>query len=130
MPANISSKDDLQRLVDETRKAFGQIDILVCNAASNPYYGPMSGISDEAFRKILDNNIVSNNWLIQMVAPEMKERKDGSIIIISSVGGLRGTRGDRRLRDLQGRRHADGAQPGAGAVARRTSGSTASRRAW
>jgi NAD(P)-dependent dehydrogenase (short-subunit alcohol dehydrogenase family) len=91
VPANISSKDDLQRLVDETRAAFGPIDILVCNAASNPYYGPMSGISDEAFRKILDNNIVSNNWLIQMVAPEMKERKDGSIIIISSIGGLRGT---------------------------------------
>jgi NAD(P)-dependent dehydrogenase (short-subunit alcohol dehydrogenase family) len=91
VPANISSKDDLQRLVDETRKAFGQIDILCCNAASNPYYGPMSGISDEAFRKILDNNIVSNNWLINMVAPEMKERKDGSIIIISSIGGLRGT---------------------------------------
>ena len=91
VPANISSKDDLQRLVDETRKAFGQVDILVCNAASNPYYGPMSGISDEAFRKILDNNIVSNNWLINMVSAEMKERKDGSIIIISSVGGLRGT---------------------------------------
>lgn len=91
VPCNISSKDDLQRLVDETRKAFGQVDILVCNAASNPYYGPMSGISDEAFRKILDNNIVSNNWLIQMVAPEMQERKDGSIIIISSIGGLRGT---------------------------------------
>ena len=91
MPCNISSKDDLQRLVDETRKAFGQVDILVCNAASNPYYGPMSGISDEAFRKVLDNNIVSNNWLIQMVAPEMKERSDGSIMIISSVGGLRGT---------------------------------------
>src|SRR3984957_8255578 len=90
VPANISSKDDLQRLVDETRKAFGQVDILVCNAASNPYYGPMSGISDDAFRKILDNNIVSNNWLINMVAPEMTERKDGSIVIISSVGGLRG----------------------------------------
>jgi NAD(P)-dependent dehydrogenase (short-subunit alcohol dehydrogenase family) len=91
VPANISSKDDLQRLVDETRKAFGQVDILVCNAASNPYYGPMSGLSDEAFRKILDNNIVSNHWLIHMVAPEMKERKDGAIIIVSSIGGLRGT---------------------------------------
>jgi NAD(P)-dependent dehydrogenase (short-subunit alcohol dehydrogenase family) len=90
VPANISSKDDLQRLVDETRSAFGKIDILICNAASNPYYGPMSGISDEAFNKILSNNIVSNNWLINMVAPEMKERRDGSIIIVSSVGGLRG----------------------------------------
>jgi NAD(P)-dependent dehydrogenase (short-subunit alcohol dehydrogenase family) len=90
VPANISSKDDLQRLVDETRKAFGRVDILVCNAASNPYYGPMSGISDDAFRKILDNNIISNHWLIQMVAGEMKERKDGAIIIVSSIGGLRG----------------------------------------
>ena len=91
VPANISSKDDLQNLVDETRKAFGKIDIVVCNAASNPYYGPMSGIEDEQFRKILENNIIANNWLIQMVAPEMRERKDGSIILISSIGGLRGS---------------------------------------
>ncbi len=91
VPANISSKDDLQRLVDETRKAFGQVDILVCNAASNPYYGPMAGITDDQFRKILDNNIVSNHWLIQMVAPEMRERKDGAIVVVSSIGGLRGT---------------------------------------
>ena len=91
VPANISSKDDLQRLVDETRTAFGKVDILVCNAASNPYAGPMSGMSDEAFRKILDNNIVSNHWLIHMVAPEMAARKDGAIVIISSIGGLRGT---------------------------------------
>jgi NAD(P)-dependent dehydrogenase (short-subunit alcohol dehydrogenase family) len=90
IPASISSKDDLQRLIDETRKAFGKIDVLVCNAAVNPYYGPMSGISDEAFRKILDSNIVANNWLVNMVAPEMKERRDGAIIIVSSVGGLRG----------------------------------------
>ena len=91
VPANISSKDDLQRLVDETRAAFGKVDILVCNAASNPYAGPMSGMSDEAFRKILDNNIVSNHWLIHMVAPEMAARKDGAIVIISSIGGLRGS---------------------------------------
>jgi NAD(P)-dependent dehydrogenase (short-subunit alcohol dehydrogenase family) len=91
VPANISSKVDLQNLVDETRKAFGKIDILVCNAASNPYYGPMSGMEDEQFRKILDNNIVSNHWLIQMVAPEMRERREGSIIVVSSIGGLRGS---------------------------------------
>ena len=89
--ANISSKDDLQRLVDEARAAFGKIDILVCNAASNPYYGPMSGISDEAFQKILGNNIVSNHWLAQLVAPGMMERRDGAIVIVSSIGGLRGS---------------------------------------
>ncbi|MDB5436245.1 MAG: oxidoreductase, short-chain dehydrogenase/reductase family [Phenylobacterium sp.] len=91
IPANISSKDDLQRLMDDTRKAFGKIDILVCNAASNPFYGSQLDISDDAFGKILTNNIVANNWMIGMVAPEMKERKDGAIIIVSSIGGLRGS---------------------------------------
>jgi NAD(P)-dependent dehydrogenase (short-subunit alcohol dehydrogenase family) len=87
--ANISAKGELQNLVNQTGRAFGKIDILVCNAASNPYYGPMAGISDDQFRKILDNNILSNHWLIQMVAPEMIERKEGSIIIVSSIGGLK-----------------------------------------
>lgn len=86
--ANISSKADLQNLVEKTGEAFGRIDILVCNAASNPYYGPMAGIDDEQFRKILSNNIISNHWLIQMVAPQMLEREEGSIIIVSSIGGL------------------------------------------
>jgi NAD(P)-dependent dehydrogenase (short-subunit alcohol dehydrogenase family) len=90
VPANIASKEELQRLVDETNAAFGRIDVLVCNAATNPYAGPMAGISDEQFLKILQNNVVSNHWLIQMVAPQMLERRDGSIIIVSSIGGLKG----------------------------------------
>jgi NAD(P)-dependent dehydrogenase (short-subunit alcohol dehydrogenase family) len=89
--ANISSKEALQNLVDHTNQVFGQIDILVCNAASNPYYGPLAGISDEQFHKILDNNIISNHWLIGMCAPQMIERKEGSVIIVSSNGGLRGS---------------------------------------
>ena len=86
--ANISDKDELQNLVDEDPQAVRADRRLVCNAASNPYYGPMAGISDEQFRKILDNNVVANHWLIPMVAPEMIERKEGSIIIVSSIGGL------------------------------------------
>ncbi|MFC6196729.1 SDR family NAD(P)-dependent oxidoreductase [Ponticaulis profundi] len=89
--ANISSKDDLQNLVDQTNAAFGKIDIVVCNAASNPYYGPMSGISDEQFEKVLSNNIISNHWLIQMALPQMVERKDGAIVLVSSIGGLKGS---------------------------------------
>jgi len=88
IPASISSKEELQTLADETRKQLGRIDVLVCNAASNPYYGPMAGISDDQFRKILDNNVIANHWLISMVAPEMLERGEGSIIIVSSIGGL------------------------------------------
>jgi NAD(P)-dependent dehydrogenase (short-subunit alcohol dehydrogenase family) len=89
--ASISDKGALARLVEETRAAFGRIDILVCNAASNPYYGPLAGIEDDQFRKILDNNIIANHWLIQLCAPEMRERRDGAIIIVSSIGGLRGS---------------------------------------
>ncbi|HEX5184183.1 MAG TPA: SDR family oxidoreductase [Allosphingosinicella sp.] len=89
VPASISSKEALQHLVDEARRRLGRIDILVCNAASNPYYGPMGGISDDQFRKILENNVIANHWLIQMVAPEMIEHRRGSIIIVSSIGGLK-----------------------------------------
>ncbi|SFP61206.1 hypothetical protein SAMN04488241_10473 [Sphingomonas rubra] len=89
--ASISDKAALQRLVDETVAAFGQVDVLVCNAASNPYYGPQEGIADDQFRKVLDNNIISNHWLISMVAPAMRERGEGSIVIVSSIGGLRGS---------------------------------------
>lgn len=89
--ASIASKPDLQNLVQATMQAFGRIDVLVCNAASNPYYGPMAGIEDDQFRKILENNVIANHWLIQMIAPQMIERRDGAIIIVSSIGGLRGS---------------------------------------
>jgi NAD(P)-dependent dehydrogenase (short-subunit alcohol dehydrogenase family) len=88
---NINSKESLQSLVDQTRAKWGKIDVLVCNAALNPYFGPSSGCPDEAFDKIMDGNIRSNHWLCSMVLPEMEERKEGSIIIISSIGGLRGS---------------------------------------
>lgn len=89
--ASISDKAALEAMVSETRQRLGKIDILVCNAASNPYYGPMAGISDEQFHKIFDNNVLANHWLITMIAPEMIARKDGAIIIVSSVGGLIGS---------------------------------------
>ena len=91
LEASISSKADLERRVAQPQDRLGPIDTLVCNAASNPYYGPLAEIADEQFRKILDNNILSNHWLIQLTAPGMIERKDGSITIVSSIGGLKGS---------------------------------------
>jgi NAD(P)-dependent dehydrogenase (short-subunit alcohol dehydrogenase family) len=89
IPAHIGKKEELQALVDRTRETWGQIDILVCNAAVNPYYGPSSDIPDSAFDKILSCNVKSNHWLCNMVLPEMVERKDGVIMVVSSVGGLK-----------------------------------------
>ena len=91
IPCNISDKAQLENLMAETREAWGRIDVMVCNAAANPHFGPAMAISDSAFEKVMDNNIKSNHWIAQMVGPEMAKRKDGAIIIVSSIGGLRGT---------------------------------------
>lgn len=88
---NISHKQDLQRLVDETKEKFGPADILVSNAAVNPYFGPSAGMSDEQFDKILTCNVKASHWLSHMVLPEMRAKKDGAIIIISSIGGFVGS---------------------------------------
>ncbi|MWV26708.1 SDR family oxidoreductase [Aurantiacibacter rhizosphaerae] len=89
--ASISEKDALERLVAQTHEKLGPIDILVCNAASNPYYGSLDGISDEQFRKILDNNVLSNHWLVQLALPDMRASGGGAIVVVSSIGGLRGS---------------------------------------
>ena len=89
--SSLSSKESLQAMIDAGRAAFGPIDILICNAASNPHYGPMATITDEQFRLTLDNNIIAQHWLISMVAPDMRARRAGSIILVSSIGGLRGS---------------------------------------
>lgn len=88
---NINDKTQLQSLVETARGNFGKIDVLVCNAALNPYFGPGMAISDEAFDKIMGANVRSNHWLCQMVLPEMAERKDGAIVIVSSIAGLKGS---------------------------------------
>ncbi len=88
---NITWKEQLQHLADESLKAFGQIDTLVCNAAVNPYYGPLSEIPDSAYDKIMNCNVRSNIWLSNMVIPQMAERGGGSVIIISSVGAFIGS---------------------------------------
>ncbi len=90
IPCNINYKEQLEQLVARTREKWGKIDILICNAALNPYYGPSKDIPDEAFDKIMGANIRSNHWLCNMVLPEMVERKDGVVILVSSVGGFRG----------------------------------------
>jgi NAD(P)-dependent dehydrogenase (short-subunit alcohol dehydrogenase family) len=89
--ASISSKEALEDLMRRTREAFGPIDILICNAASNPHYGSLDTIDDAVFRKTLDNNILSNHWLIQLALPDMRAKGDGAIVVISSIGGLRGS---------------------------------------
>jgi NAD(P)-dependent dehydrogenase (short-subunit alcohol dehydrogenase family) len=90
IPANIGDKSALQALVDRTMAKWGKIDILVCNAAINPHFGPMRTLEDSAFDKIMASNVRSNLWLCNMVIPQMAQRKDGAVVIISSIAGLKG----------------------------------------
>lgn len=90
IPCNVAKKEDLENLVAKTMEAFGRIDILVCNAATNPVYGPTAAASDEAFDKIIGTNVKSTWQLCNRVIPQMAERGDGAVIVVSSIAALRG----------------------------------------
>lgn len=91
VPCNVGQKEQVKNLVDTVLAKWGRIDILVCNAASNPAYGPMANATDEVFDKIMLTNVKSVFWLANMVLPQMGERRDGAMIVISSIGALRGS---------------------------------------
>ena len=90
IPCNISHKEEVQALVQGAVNEWGRIDTLVCNAAVNPYFGPLAGIGDEAFDKIMAANVKSNLWLCNLAIPEMVKTGGGSVVIVSSIAGLRG----------------------------------------
>ncbi len=91
VPCNVGVKAELQKLVDTTLAQWGRIDVLVCNAAVNPVFGPMAKVADEAFDKIMGTNVRSIFWLANMVLPQMAGRRDGAMIIVSSIAALRGS---------------------------------------
>ena len=87
--ARISDKAQLENLVAKAREAWGGVDILVCNAAINPHYGSLEDLSEQVFERMMTNNVLSNLWLSKLVASDMKARRDGAIIFIISIGGLK-----------------------------------------
>jgi len=91
IPCHIGRHEECANLIAKTRQKWLKVDILVCNAAVNPYFGPLTGLTDDAFDKVMQTNVRSNLWLANLVQPEMAERRDGAIIIVSSIGGLKGT---------------------------------------
>ena len=90
VPCHVGRKDDLQNLVDRTNEAWGPIDVLVCNAATNPVYGTTAEMTDEAWDKIMDTNVKGTFWLTNMVLPQMAEKGEGAVVLLSSIAGLRG----------------------------------------
>lgn len=89
VPCHIGKKEDLQNLVDRTLEKWGKLDILVCNAATNPVYGPMSELSDDAWDKIMETNVRGTFWLCNMALPHIAAAGGGSVILLSSIAALR-----------------------------------------
>src|SRR5947209_1135659 len=87
--ARISDHAQLENLVAKTREQYGGVDILVCNAGINPHYGRLENLTDPVFERMMTNNVLSNLWLSKLCVPDMKAKHDGSIIFISSIGGLK-----------------------------------------
>jgi NAD(P)-dependent dehydrogenase (short-subunit alcohol dehydrogenase family) len=90
IPCQVGKKEDLQNLVDKTNEAWGSIDVLVCNAATNPVYGTTAEMTDEAWDKIMDTNVKGTFWLTNMVLPQMAGKGEGAVVLLSSIAGIRG----------------------------------------
>jgi dehydrogenase/reductase SDR family protein 4 len=87
-PCNVSRKEEVKALVDATVAKWGRIDIAIANAAVNPYYGPLTEITDEAFDKVFNNNVKSVLWLAAMTLPGMAKNGGGCFITVGSIGGI------------------------------------------
>ncbi len=88
---NISRRDECENLVKSAVDQWGRLDTFVANAAVNPVFGPMTGLSDEAFDKVMTSNVHSAIWFANAAMPHMVEVGGGSFIIVSSIGALKGS---------------------------------------
>ena len=91
IPCNVSDEDRMQELVSKTLETWGRIDVLVANAAANPYYGPFLDIPDGAYEKTMHVNVRGVMKLARLVVPDMQRRRDGAIVVVSSIGALKGS---------------------------------------
>ena len=85
---NVGNMDELTSLVDQTISKYGQLDILVNNAATNPVFGPIHDTSEEAYDKIMNVNVKAAFQLMKLCFPYLRESSNASVINISSIGGI------------------------------------------
>ncbi|XP_044521164.1 dehydrogenase/reductase SDR family member 4-like isoform X1 [Gracilinanus agilis] len=82
---HVAKAEDRKRLVNTALEHYGGIDILVSNAAVNPFFGKLMDTTEEVWDKILDINVKSAALLVNVVVPEMVKRGGGSVVFVSSI---------------------------------------------
>ena len=87
--AHNGDKAALQALAQAAVDAYGRVDILVNNAATNPHFGTLLDAEDSLWQKTIEVNIMGTVWLTQAVVPVMRQNGGGKIINVASVNGLR-----------------------------------------
>jgi dehydrogenase/reductase SDR family member 4 len=84
----VGNAADCQHIFDAAMAAFGRVDIIVNNAAANPVFGPVEQTDDRAFNKIMEVNVKAPFELAKLCLPVMQANGGGSIVNISSIGGV------------------------------------------
>ncbi|XP_073438789.1 dehydrogenase/reductase SDR family member 4-like [Dendrobates tinctorius] len=87
MQCHVGNKEDRERLVAKALEVYGKINILVCNAAVNPFVGPIFDTTEDMWTKVFHVNVISTFFLIKLVAPHIAKQGGGSIILCSSFVG-------------------------------------------
>jgi len=85
---HVGEADQIQALVDKTVAAFGKIDILVNNAATNPVFGPVMFCDEGAMKKIFEVNVFGPFLLGKACLAHMQKAKYGKIVNIASTAGI------------------------------------------
>ncbi|XP_076706151.1 dehydrogenase/reductase SDR family member 4 isoform X2 [Callospermophilus lateralis] len=85
---HVGKAEDRERLVAMAVKLHGGIDILVSNAAVNPFFGSLMDATEEVWDKVLDVNVKATALMTKAVVPEMEKRGNGSVVIVASIGAF------------------------------------------
>lgn len=85
---HVGKEEDRLNLLKVAKDHFGGIDILVSNAAVNPYFGPILDTPEDAWDKIFEINVKSTFFLAKETVPYLQERGGGSIILVASIAGF------------------------------------------
>ncbi|XP_075070664.1 dehydrogenase/reductase SDR family member 4-like isoform X2 [Mixophyes fleayi] len=84
---HVGKEEDREKLVTTALEIYGKIDILICNAAVNPFVGPIFDTDEKMWEKVFHVNVIATFFMIKLVAPHMDKQGGGSIIICSSFIG-------------------------------------------